>query len=120
MSSKFIIYQLEWQSDGLQVSNAITLRWERLYSWASLLIKESKSNKKRMTRNRGLSTGHGKACWSSRVQETLLRAFGVHKVHDIGRVQGFSLESKSFGDFSHPSPSTRRFPTKCTEGNCKP
>jgi len=51
MSSKFIIYQLEWQSDGLQVSNAITLRWERLYSCASLLIKASKSNKKGTTRN---------------------------------------------------------------------
>lgn len=99
MSSKFIIYQLEWQSDGLQVSNAITLRWERLYSWASLLIKESKSNKKGMTRNRGLSTGHGKACWSSRVQETLLRAFGVHKVHGTGRVQGLFLGKQKLWGF---------------------
>lgn len=71
MSSKFIIYQLDWQSDGLQVSDAITLRWGRLYSCASLLIKWSQSNKTGMTRNCGLSTGQGKAWWSLRAHGTL-------------------------------------------------
>lgn len=103
MSSKFIIDQLEWQSDRLQVSNAIMLRWERLYSWASLLIKGSKSNKNGMTRNQGLSTRHGKA---ERVQGFRKPSWVVWELTRLMAWAEYSAlpwKAKVFGVFSHTS-----------------